>query len=136
MITFEEIKRKCELLRDETHNRSISATRLGTILLELIREVADADEQIREYVREYCSKYEEVYYYEEDWDKMSESEQQVLIQNTNRLVVLEGAASDTPEPTTGSVISEDGALSLNGVIDSNGRLRLKAVIYEDGTLKL
>ena len=148
-----EVEMLIESIRSETCNASITPGRLATVLCELLSllqeeeagrmladrllkeeilaGIASRIKALRDEILERLKEYEEVYYYEEDWDRLSESDQLLIIANTNRLVVLEGAAPmPEPEPesscasyddVTGIVTVADAEYDeVSGIVELNG----------------
>ena len=148
-----EVEMLIESIRSETCNASITPGRLATVLCELLTllqeeeagriladrllkeeilaGIASRIKALRDEILERLKEYEEVYYYEEDWDRLSESDQLLIIANTNRLVVLEGAAPmPEPEPesscasyddVTGIVTVADAEYDeVSGIVELNG----------------
>lgn len=135
-----------ESIRSETCNASITPGRLATVLCELLSllqeeeagrmladrllkeeilaGIASRIKALRDEILEKLKEYEEVYYYEEDWDRLSESDQLLIIANTNRLVVLEGAApegnSATYDEVTGIVNVEGSYDEVTGIVIVDG----------------
>lgn len=136
-MDIKEVTSLIESIRIETRNASITPGRMATVLAELLRLLQWEEEERelavttlnRELLKEFArqmkglreellariAEFDEVYYYEEEWDRLSVQDQQRIIERVPRLYILEGSRptpEPPPEPMDADYDEETGILSV------------------------